>query len=66
MLILKVFIYMAKRLEGSKKDAKVEEFHFFFRIELKDYVSIIGINDFGIAWLKINNNIIDFDEDVFI
>ena len=38
----------------------------YFREELKDEISIVEKNDFGIIWIKLSNKLFHFNEDVYL
>ena len=39
---------------------------FYFRSELKQYISVVESNQYGIIWIKISKELFPFDDDVFI
>ena len=59
-------IYLDKKVTESKKRRQSGGISVYFREELKDKISIVEKNDFGIIWIKLSNEVFHFNEDVYL
>ena len=50
---------------GVKKGRLSGGLSIYFRKELKNEISVIETNNFGIIWIKINHNLLSFNEDLY-
>ena len=60
------FHIYGQKTRGVKKGCQSGGISIYYKKELKEHISVIEKNDFGIVWLKISSNIFHFNEDVFI
>ena len=58
-------VFASKSL-GARKGRYSGGISVYYRTELKDYVSVVEKNEYGLMWLKIGNNIMNLNSDIFI
>ena len=51
---------------GTKKGRLSGGLSLYFISELKNHISVIERNNFGIIWIKIDNELFKFNEDIYI
>lgn len=51
---------------GVKKGRQAGGISVYFKTALKDKISIVKVNDYGIIWLKLDSKMLNFDKDVYI
>ena len=61
-----MYIFTDKKAKTLKKGHKSGCISVYFKTELKQYISIVEQNKHGIKWLKIKNDILHLNEDIYI